>query len=274
MQRAYGVVIPSREHRLPQPLRPYVRSCVGYDYRLDPKAVHHGVPSTTLTLIIAFDEPLDCGWLEPRADGVGRQRFTTLVAGLHTNPSLIRTHGRQHGIQLGLTPAGCRALLGAPAAAFADYLVTGADVGFLSADLHERMQEATWPVRFRLLEEHLAARLQPTAIRPEVAYAWQRLTHGSAEVRVTDLAREVGLSRRRLLTEFSAEIGLTPTQVRRVARFDRARALLRSGLRLAEVAARTGYADQSHLTREWRSLSGMTPVESLDDFPVVQDPPT
>lgn len=83
-------------------LRRYVARCVGYDYRLPADAVHHGLPSTALTLIWAFDEPLDCGWLgAPSAD-----RYWTLVAGLHTAPSLVRTHGVQVGLQLSLTPQG------------------------------------------------------------------------------------------------------------------------------------------------------------------------
>ena len=92
--------MPSYVHRVPGALAPYVRSCVGYDYRLAPEAAHHGLPSTDITVIIAFDEPLDCSWL----DGAQRARYDTLLAGLHTRPSLIRTHGHQHGIQLSVTP--------------------------------------------------------------------------------------------------------------------------------------------------------------------------
>ena len=56
--------MPSYVHPMPRPLQPYVQSCVGYDYFLAPDATHHGLPSTALTVIIAFDEPIDCGWLD------------------------------------------------------------------------------------------------------------------------------------------------------------------------------------------------------------------
>lgn len=259
--------MPQWPYRMPTALRPYIDSCVGYDYRLDPAATHHGVPSMSLTVIIAFDEPLDCGWLE----GDGRDRFTTLVAGLHTRPSLIRTHGRQHGIQLGLTPLGCRALLGAPAAAFAGELVPGDDERRLPSSLQARLQEATWPRRFALLEAYLLSRIEAVEPRAETARAWHVLRGSHGSVRVETLADDVGLSRRRLLTLVRDEFGLTPSQLARVARFEHARELLRSGIGLAEVAARAGYADQPHLTREWRTISGMTPRASLDDFPILQD---
>ena len=113
-------------YRVPPGLAPFVDSCVGYDSRPGPEAAHHGLPSTSLTLIVAFDDPLDCGWLDGPA---GRGRFDTLASGLHTRPALIRTHGRQCGIQIALTPLGARALLGMPAGALAGVLAGGGDMG-------------------------------------------------------------------------------------------------------------------------------------------------
>ncbi|WP_372490231.1 DUF6597 domain-containing transcriptional factor [Arsenicicoccus bolidensis] len=107
--------MPAWTHPIRPGLRPYVVSCVGYDWRLAPDAIHHGVPSLGLTLIFQFDEPLDCGWL----DGTSGSPFNILLAGLHNAPALIRTHGRQHGIHVTLTPWGARALFDCPAAEFA-----------------------------------------------------------------------------------------------------------------------------------------------------------
>jgi len=42
-------------------------------------------------------------------------------------------------------------------------------------------------------------------------------------------------------------------------RLDRARRLLLDGLPIADVAAVTGFHDQSHLTRHFRALLGTTP---------------
>lgn len=248
-------------------LRRYVARCVGYDYRLPADAVHHGLPSTALTLIWAFDEPLDCGWLgAPSAD-----RYWTLVAGLHTAPSLVRTHGVQVGLQLSLTPQGARALLGTPAAALASTLVSGEDVG-LPAALHARIAGAErWSVRFDLVEAWLLGRLGPERAdaHPAAAAAWRRLT--AAGARVEAAAAEIGVSRRHLRNLVVREFGLTPTEVMRVARFGRAVALAEGGVPLADVAARAGYADQPHLNREWRRLAGRTPTDTLAEFPVVQD---
>jgi len=51
-----------------------------------------------------------------------------------------------------------------------------------------------------------------------------------------------------------------PAVLRRVLRFRRAVALLRAGVAPAEVAARAGYADQPHLSRDVRAFAGVSPA--------------
>ena len=45
-------------------------------------------------------------------------------------------------------------------------------------------------------------------------------------------------------------------------------------MRIADVAAATGYADHAHLDREFRALAGCTPTAWLreQEFPDVQEP--
>lgn len=257
-----------RSHPLHAGLRGLVTSCVGYDYRLDPDAHHYGVPSTGVTLIVAFDEPLDCSWL----DGTSHDDFGVLVAGLHSSPALIRTHGHQAGIQLSLTPQGARALLGVPAAGIADTMLQADAQQLVPGWLRPRLQESGWDERFRLLEAALLSRMRAVdGPRPEVAQAWRLILASGGRRTVESIADEVGYSRRRLLTTFRAEYGLSPKGVARLARFEHARRLATAGLPLAEVAASAGYVDQSHLTREWRGFAGRPPRRSDEVFPIVQD---
>lgn len=257
---------------MPPALVGLVESIVGYDHRLPADAVHHGLPSPTLTVILAFDEPLDCGW----ADGRSRGRYWRLAGGLHTAPAQVHTHGHQHGVQLALTPLGARVLLGVPAAVLSEDIADHDDLpGGVPRGLHDRLQDASWPARFALLDEHLCrtvARSEYHHLAPELACAWRQL-NGRGDTRVTDVAGEVGWSRRHLTGRFRAEFGLSPKEVSRVARFDRARRLLLAGRSPGEVAAICGYADQPHLNREWRALGGLTPTQLAQNFPIVQDEP-
>ena len=77
------------------------------------------------------------------------------------------------------------------------------------------------------------------------------------------LGRMLGLSERQLLRRFNRAVGYGPRTLARVVRFQRFLALAEADPHadLGRLAAEAGYADQPHLTREARRLSGRTPLE-------------
>jgi AraC-like DNA-binding protein len=244
----------------------------GYRQRGVAPARHRGLPSPFLTLIFTMDEPLDVA-----AHPDPRQRpgsYRSLIGGLHLTPALITHPGRQSGVQVALRPLGCRRLFGLPAAELAGLDVDSAAVlgdGLVDEIRHRVRGGPDWPARFAAVDtifERLL-RVDRPEMSPQIAYAWWRLS--AAAVPIAVVAAEIGWSGRHLTDRFRAEVGLRPKEAARVARFDRTRRQLRPGSRLAEVAAGHGFADQSHLVREFRALAGCSPSRWLaDEFGFVQ----
>ena len=253
-------------------LRAYVAFYSGYRQRGLPAGTHRGLPSPYLTLILTIDEPLVIAAHPDRRQAPGR--YDALVGGLHLNPALITMDGAQSGVQVAVHPLGCGALFGLPAAELAnldtDFAAVAGDR--IVAELRERLRLATsWPARFAVLDEVLRRRVRARTAHPDVAHVFDRLLETGGDVAVADLADEVGWSARHLTDRFRAEVGLRPKETARVARFDRARHLLRPGVRVADVAARTGYFDQAHLAREFHAFAGCSPAQWLaDEFSFVQ----
>jgi AraC-like DNA-binding protein len=79
------------------------------------------------------------------------------------------------------------------------------------------------------------------------------------------LAALSGCSRRSLERRFDAAVGMPPKRLARIVRFQRvfreAREAASAGW--VEVALRCGYADQSHLIRDFRELAGEPPTAFL-----------
>ncbi|WP_431870411.1 helix-turn-helix domain-containing protein [Nocardiopsis eucommiae] len=97
--------------------------------------------------------------------------------------------------------------------------------------------------------------------RPEVALARDLLTERLVDPpTLEELATHVGIGPFSLARAFRAAYGLPPHAYLNQQRVDRARALLLQGWRAGEVAARVGFADQSHLTRHFRRHLGVPPV--------------
>jgi AraC-like DNA-binding protein len=249
-------------------LAPYVASVVAYDVDLGAPGVHRGLPATTLTFVLPVGEPLDVGW---RDRPESRSARWSTVSGMHARPAEIHHDGHQAGLQLALTTAGARALFGMPAAALAGELLELDDVAPWLRDLPARLAETPAAGWVDLVERTLLAELvrhEAPGPRAEVGRALARLTRGASVQAVAD---EVGYSRRHLGTLVRAECGLAPKEVQRLGRFASSRALL-GRVPLAEVAHRCGYADQSHLTREWVALAGCPPSTWLrEEFPFLQD---
>lgn len=83
--------------------------------------------------------------------------------------------------------------------------------------------------------------------------------HYAGDVSLATLATQVNLSPFHLLRVFKQETGLSPHAYLTQTRIWHARKLLLAGFPIADVAAQTGFADQSHLTRRFKRIVGVTP---------------
>ena len=81
-------------------------------------------------------------------------------------------------------------------------------------------------------------------------------------IRMADIRDLVGVSTKRLIALFRAEVGLSPKAYARIRRLQAALRLLSAGsLGGARIAADVGYFDQAHFVREFQSFTGMTPTQ-------------
>jgi AraC-like DNA-binding protein len=74
-----------------------------------------------------------------------------------------------------------------------------------------------------------------------------------------ELATLAGLGRFQLLRRFKQAYGITPHAWLMQYRAERARSLVAQGMAIADAAAASGFADQSHLTRVFTQRFGFTP---------------
>ncbi len=85
-------------------------------------------------------------------------------------------------------------------------------------------------------------------------------------VSLDDLARLAGLSPFHLSRVFAREVGLPPHTYLTGVRVDHAKRLLLAGHPAAAAARETGFVDQSHLTRHFKRIVGVTPGQYMRGF--------
>lgn len=256
--------------REPHPaLRHVVRRYMGYTQHDVTLPIHRGLPTRSVTLIISLAEPI-------RLVGGpgGRQNLQASVGGLHMGPALIEQDRFQQGVHLELNPIGLHALLGVAATDLTSDVVDLADLPVPWArTLPDRLiAQPDWATRFAVLDAELTRALRPVRLIEEIQWAWRRMVTSHGAQAVTELADEVGWSRRHFTSQFARTVGLGPKQVSRLIRFERSRSLIRGGRTLADVAAEAGYYDQAHMTNEWNTLAGCSPSQWIrEELPFLQD---
>ncbi|MFC7305435.1 helix-turn-helix domain-containing protein [Streptomyces monticola] len=262
-ERALGVPHPR--------LRPGVIGYRGFRLALGAPRRRLEAPVGAVTLLLGFEYSL-------RVHRAGRPSVvrTSSISGLHTAPVLGEHDGRLSGIEVLIAPWASFTLFGISQHELADQVADpddalphglGAPAGRRLwgnvSDLAAALATLpTWTARFSLLDEVLLRWAEAgTPCSARTVRAWSELvrTHGSLPVR--RLADEVGWSVRQLESRFREQIGLSPKAAARVLRLQRARRLLAAGLTQAETAAACGFYDQSHLSGEFRAMTGCTPGE-------------
>jgi AraC-like DNA-binding protein len=121
-----------------------------------------------------------------------------------------------------------------------------------------------------LLERHLA-RCQPQRERLDAAIDLIERHRGT--LRVAQVAESFGTSRRHFERVFLETVGVSAKFFSLIARFRCASALIAAPGRtpLAAAAAEAGYTDQSHMTRDFKRLAGVSPARFARDVAFVQE---
>jgi AraC family transcriptional regulator len=84
--------------------------------------------------------------------------------------------------------------------------------------------------------------------------------HIGQRISLDELARQAGVSRFHFARQFRLSTGESPMQYLRRVRVERSMSILQSrGTTIAEVAAKLGFSDQSHFTRIFGRLVGVSP---------------
>ncbi|MFR0874996.1 MAG: helix-turn-helix transcriptional regulator [Bilophila wadsworthia] len=90
--------------------------------------------------------------------------------------------------------------------------------------------------------------------------------HSGEPVSLDQLGEVAGLSKYYLLRSFTKQKGISPYRYLETIRIAKARKLLERNVPMIEVALQTGFADQSHFSRFFKRLIGVTPRQYAEIF--------
>jgi AraC-like DNA-binding protein len=198
-------------------------------------------------------------------DTAGGCFSAAVVTGAQSRYFVLETSQQSAVVGVYFRPGGAFPFLGLPLSEIMDGHVGLEDIwGQHAFELREQLQEAkTSLTLFDVLENALLKRLrEPTATYLAVVDAVAQISAGPSLSRVRQISDSMGYNPKRFIRLFHDAVGLTPKLFCRVQRFQ----MLLDGIvggghiEWSRAALDCGYCDQSHMIRDFRAFSGLTPM--------------
>lgn len=186
------------------------------------------------------------------------------VSGPRSGPFDFKLCATGHIFIAQLHPEGAMRALGVPMSLLANAVeeldaVVGPELYRLGDHIQDCLDEHRC---IRAIERWLCERIRMQHLEcPTTVAVVGEIRRSAGNVRVSDLAERVNLSRRHLARIMADRLGAPPKLVARITRFNRAVQLsrLQPAPPWVQVALEAGYADQAHLVRDFRNLGGIRP---------------
>lgn len=207
-----------------------------------------------------------------RSDQTGQNQLSLICD--FDSPGMMSYEGSMDEIVIYFKPLAINAFLERPLSAyvssfyspftpFDDYTATMSEIFSINDDSERiAMLEAYWRSKFRGFEH------------PFLHEVVEEMISGEFRGSVTELAARHGVSRTTLVKHFADHLCATPSQFRKVARFRGAMKRHRNSLddtNLADISHDAEYFDQSHMIKDFRSLTRLSPKTFFSRLSTLED---
>jgi len=217
------------------------------------------LPKQNVDILFNLDAPLTIveGTIAPH---VLKNYF--YVQGLKTSTLTVKPLGSVNLFGISLNTCGSSLLLPLPINELTDQIVDGTEMFPTQHFLWERVAEAQgFAKRCAIVMRWLVNNMQLPPHYQIVKRACDQLRQDPTGARLDILSSDLGISTRHLRRMMHYHLGVGPAQFIRLTRFEASLHLMAHKIPLTEVAHATRYSDQAHFCRDFKEISGMTPIE-------------
>ncbi|KIL40009.1 hypothetical protein SD70_16690 [Gordoniibacillus kamchatkensis] len=244
-------------------LQPYIGSIFALETKAGlPKSEFSMIaPNGQIKLVIPYKNNM-----RSTIGGVERehQEASCFVIGLTTQAALIDSDLEYGNLCVEFKPQGAYRFFAIALNELTDGIFDSQSVfnwpGWKLQERISELQDLDGKVQF--LQQFLLQRLD-ALIRsdPITDYAVDRIVATGGLIRINDICDEIGCSRRYLTAKFADYVGLSPKEYSCLVRFNR----IYKNLNLNPAAVRSDgdYHDQSHLIKEFKKFTGITPGDYI-----------
>ncbi len=247
------------------PLSPFVEILWTWECFDQPHRLERLLPDGSMQLVVNLAED-ETRTYDPDQLTRVRRLPGAVLGGAHSRHFVIDTAEQRAVAGIVFRPGAARAFFRLPADEMRNRMLPlDAVWGPLAQELRERLLAAPTPdERLDRMEQILLARrMRDDSPHPAVRFAVGEFLRGPHIRSVSEVTASIGLSSRRFIELFRAEVGLTPKLFCRIRRFRRALRRIQAGgcPDWPDLALSCGYFDQPHFIHDFREFSGISPTQ-------------
>ena len=183
--------------------------------------------------------------------------------------SRLIIRGHVESLVVMFQPFGFHALFGIPTALLSNAGTEGHSLlGPAVSQLHQQLGNArTFEQRARILDAYFLQQLGGVRSADPVYKALHLLTVPETDARVSDVARQTGISLRQLERRSLEYAGVSPKMLARISRFSHAlRLRTERSLNWTDIAHAAQYHDHMHMIRDFREFAGEAPTSAFQEI--------
>jgi AraC-like DNA-binding protein len=215
------------------------------------------VPDGCIEIVLSFGDPVRS---TPRS-----RSLTRFVVGQMTRPFRLIYTGSVDVLAVRLRPSAGRTFLARDPCLLVNRVVNLENAApELNARLARALTRDTPRRQRRAALQHQLADYATSAPHPDplIERATTLIREHCGGGRIAEIARHLHVSPRQLQRRFERDVGLSPKRWSRIVRFQAAMSAPTQESAWSDRAAAFGYADQAHLSREFRELRGAPPTDA------------
>ncbi len=244
-------------------LQPYVKFFWTLEVSGEAKGVERVFPDGCIELIFHLKTPFsrltDAGVIaQPKAFIVGQ-----LTKALHLLPS-----AQSQILALRFTPFGLAAFTNIPVQLFSGAEVLIEDIwGHDACILTERINTLSVDRAIDVLQQFLLKKVRHKHINVQIGKIAGDILVSAGEKSVQYWAENANLSERQFNRSFKANVGVSPKEFIKIARFNKVLSFFETETpaNLGAFALQCGYYDQAHFIKDFREYTGITPGSFVQD---------
>lgn len=255
-------------------LSQYVKHYWSLDKRMPPGQEHRQqiVPNGLFELIMYFDDkPETAAPQKTISDNI-------IITGQLKGPHALTVTGHLSLFAIYFLPQGLSLFLGRP---LQELFNQSVPLRYILNDSVNQLEDelaaaATFAAKIQVAERFLLSRLQ----QQEQPYKHDRLrqavhliNQSKGRIPIEEVAAGLYVSRKQFERTFAEGVGTSPKQFMKIVRFQHAiyEKSQHPTLSLTALAHRCGYADQSHMIHDFKTLTGLTPKHYFNSGPLFSD---